>query len=117
MRVTVILDRAYGARDHHPLGSAFWLIESPENRSLAERVWSAGNSDPNSAVFKGDGFASMDDAAISTFFNVVEHHPLWTEIEFIGVRLSASIREELVGDGSVLVMETEDGFLVTRANT
>ena len=56
MRVMVILDRAYGARDHHPLGSAFWLIESPENRRLAERVWSALKSDPNSAILKGDGY-------------------------------------------------------------
>lgn len=113
MRVTVVLDPAYGARADHPLEPAFGLVESPENRKLAERLWSEGRCEPNSAVFKADGYASIGDAAVSTFFNVEEHHPSWTEIEFIGATLDEAVRRDLAAEG-VDVIPTEAGFLVKR---
>ena len=113
MRVTVVLDRAYGGRADHPLEPAFWLVESPENRKLAEQLWSEGTCDPNSAVFKADGYASVGDAAVSTFFNVAEHHPSWTEIEFIGAPLDEAVRGERAAEGAEVVATTA-GFLVKR---
>jgi hypothetical protein len=75
MKVTVVLDRAYGGESHPELGPAFWLIESPQNREFAERRWQSGACDPNSAVFSGDGHRSPEAAAIAIFASVIGHHP------------------------------------------
>jgi hypothetical protein len=113
VKVTVVLDPAYGGGRHPPLGPAFWLIESPENRALAERLWSAPGSDPNSAVFQGDRYSSTADAAITIFSNVGEHHPCWTEIEFIGAALDANIRAAFAGE-EVDLSPTPLGFTASR---
>jgi len=111
MKVVVVFDVDYGGRGDADLGDAFWLIESPPNRTLATRVWAAGATDPNSAVFKAN--SPTEDQALERFEDVELHHPGWTEIAFVGVPLTRDLdhrfRERLL-----IVASNSAGFLVRR---
>jgi hypothetical protein len=52
MRVTIVFDLNYGAREHPALGSACWLVEPPHKRALAWRIWATSATNPNNAVFQ-----------------------------------------------------------------
>ena len=112
MNVALILDlRA----DERALAGAqaYWLIASPENRSLAARLAETADYDVNSAVFDGDRYASRADAALGVLDNIDEHHPDWTEVAVAGVQLSEGLVAALSASGR-RGMSTEDGFVVTR---
>jgi hypothetical protein len=111
MKVTVVLDRGFGAASHPVVAPAFWLIASPENRALAGRLHREQSCDPNSAVFSG-GYASAGEAAIAIFPTVVEHHPEWTEMEFIGARLDAEVSKAFAEEG-VGLTPTARGFVAS----
>ncbi len=114
MKVTLVLDRAFGAASHPVVAPAFWLIASPENRALADRLHREQPCDPNSAVFSGDAYSSAGEAAIAMFPTVVEHHPEWTEIEFIGAGLDAEVRKAFADEG-VGLTPTATGFVATAS--
>jgi hypothetical protein len=113
VKVTIVLDPAFELKDLAVLGDAFWLVESPVNRALAERLWAAGRFDRNSAVFKASD-VSREEAAINAYFDVIEHHPSATEIFFVGAELSHEIRAELTGAELIPV---DGGFVASRATT
>jgi hypothetical protein len=111
MRVTVVFDRDFGAQEQPDLGDAFWLIESPRNRALATRLWAAGATDPNSAVFRAPDAALLDDDALARFEDVDLHHPNWTAITFVGIPLTKELQNQFAsyelsatpGDNSFVV--------------
>ncbi len=110
MRVTVVLNPDFDD-DPTTLGDAYWLIESPANRRLAEHLRTQGGFDPNSAVFKGKGEYAADDFA--RLFDVVAlHHPGWRSIEFVGV----SLRRDLAGalETAGTCRPTDRGFALER---
>lgn len=114
MRITVVLDKAFGAAEQPNVGDAFWLIGSSANQALADRLRNEGWVEPNSAIFDGDRYESRAAAAVATFYNVLDHHPSWTEIEFIGVPLSPDLAAELNDPDVGPLLSTADGFVVSR---
>ena len=113
MRVIVAFDRDFGAREQPDLGDAFWLIESPDNRALAQRCWAAGTTDPNSAVFQSHEVSPQDDDALERFEDVDLHHPNWTAITFVGIPLTKELRGHFEGCGLTAKPDPE-GFVLER---
>lgn len=109
----IVFDPDLGKRNRPDLGDAFWLIESPHNRALAERVWATGSTDSNSAVFQAQAVASLDEEALSRFEDVDLHHPMWTEITFLGVPLTNDLRDQLEGY-ALAIIPADDAFVVKR---
>jgi hypothetical protein len=114
MKVILVFDPRYGARDEPDLRGTFWLIESPENRALARRAWAAKDSDPNSAVFKPEAGVSLADQVLARFADIKLHHPHWTEIAVVAAPLTADIDQSLSSDGHRLVAQPW-GFSVLRS--
>ncbi|MDR3509170.1 MAG: hypothetical protein P4L64_14850 [Caulobacteraceae bacterium] len=113
MKVDVIFDRDFGAKAGADLGRAFWLVESPPNRALAEEAWATRATDANSAVFKADDGVPLEDAALERLEDVDLHHPAWTEIAFLGIRLTGELQARLEALG-LSVISGEGGFVVKR---
>jgi hypothetical protein len=114
MKVALILDRQ--ASEQVVAGAdAYWLISSPENRQLAERLRKTDVFDLNSAVFDGDLYVNVEDAAVGVLHNIHEHHPEWTEIYVVGVEPSAAMRATLRDLGRV-TKSTPYGFVVMRTS-
>ncbi|ALL15054.1 hypothetical protein [Caulobacter henricii] len=95
------------------MGDAFWLVESPANRGLAEAAWRAKATDPNSALFKS-GVGDIDNSDVLAMFETVElHHPDWSRIDWVGVKLSKDLNQAFREDGFVTA-EIGHGFSITR---
>jgi hypothetical protein len=113
MRVLVVFDKSFGVDPPVAIPATFWLIDSVANRALAERLSQNEGHDPNSAVFNGDLFTSVAEAAVSTYLSVAEHHPAWTEMEFVGLALSKDLERVLEGEKVSLTKATH-GFVISR---
>ncbi len=94
------------------LGDAFWLVDSPSNRKLAEDAYAAKHYAPNSAIFN----QPIDGIDISDVVELVEdidlHHPTWREITIVGVALNLELETELTKLGSILMHGPERFSLV-----
>jgi hypothetical protein len=113
MKVMLVFDPKYGARKALDLGDAFRLVESPDNRALASKAWTAKTSDPNSAVFRLSEGLSLQDQALAKFEEIDLHHPGWTEVAIIAVPLTAELDRQFSSEGLRLVAELS-GFSVLR---
>jgi hypothetical protein len=98
----LVFDQAYGGRDRPELGDAFWLVDSPANRVLAERAWKASATDPNSAIFKRPPPASAQDV-VEKVEEIDLHHPDWLEIVAVGVQPTAELTSALEAEGFAMV--------------
>jgi len=112
MKVTVVFDPDFGGRPANDLGEAFWLMQSPSNRKLAEKLWRQGGYDSNSAVFDGD---ASEDSVIQTLLNVTLHHPDWTVIDVCGAAWTDEISAAIPEVAGCSVTPTLAGFAITRA--
>ncbi|MFZ3005954.1 MAG: hypothetical protein WA047_07235, partial [Phenylobacterium sp.] len=97
MKVMLVFDEAYGNRSQE-LGDAFWLVDSPANRTLAEQAWKTSSIAPNSAVFRCHSPASTHDV-IEKVQDIDLHHPDWSEIVLVGIEPSAELALELKAEG------------------
>jgi hypothetical protein len=106
VEVVVIFDPAFQGQ----VGSAVWIVDTPENRA-----WFAAQAgrDANSAVFSVDGYGTVDDAVAPMIWNAQEHYPRWEQIRVIGTVLTPMIVTALKDEGVISSML--DGFLLQRA--
>jgi hypothetical protein len=89
MQVLVAFDPAYAG----PPSKAVWIIDTPKNRAWFEHQ--AGRVDANSAIFDDN----MPPLAI--IWNVLDHHPNWSEIVVRGAPLTSEIEQAVCHDGIV----------------
>ena len=89
MKVLVAFERAYAG----PLPDAIWLIETPDNRRWFEL--NIAEMDANSALFAKDA----DPLAI--VWNVLDHHPDWTEVHVRGASLTDEMKASVQGIAKV----------------
>ncbi|WP_420477769.1 hypothetical protein [Brevundimonas sp. FT23028] len=109
MRVTIALEEGFGDTGSIPTGEAFWLVSSPANRDLAERLWAEGGRDTNSAVFKRAEGWSDAEVLIGLWGTLLDHHPDLTEVMVPGYRPEAGFAEAVapfrvidLGDATLL---------------
>jgi hypothetical protein len=114
MKVSAILDPQFVMSEVSDLGGAFWMVESPSNRMIAQGLWSAGGFDPNSAVFKSNLDTGCEAVVLSVFENIDLHHPDWTEIEFTGAELSQTLKDHFADEGFE-TRSSKTGFCLHRA--
>ena len=113
MKVALVLERE--ATEAAVAGAdAYWLVTSPENRKLAERLRATDDFDPNSAVFDGDRHTSMEDAVLCVLDNIDEHHPEWTEIAITGIDLGGALQAALRASGRTAIAKAH-GFIIARS--
>lgn len=111
MKVTLVFDGGYGSRNEPDLGEAFWLVDSPANRAIAEQAWKASATNPNSAVFKGQQSANAQDV-VEKVEEIDLHHPDWSEIIVVGVEPTSELASALEAEG--LAMTLASGSLSIR---
>lgn len=109
MHVVVAFSPEYGSADSAELGDAFWLVESPANRAIAEQKWQAKSTDPNSAIFKSGGAPDIE----GMFETVDLHHPSWSRVDFIGASLTSGLADVFRSEG-FQIAELPSGFALTR---
>jgi hypothetical protein len=114
MKVTLILDPAYGERLDR-LDLPVWVCESPGNRLAAERRWASPGFDPRSVtVFKTVG-ESHDETCADIIRTIDEHHPEWTEITVVGAVATPGTRACFANFEPGDVVESEGGFTYLRS--
>ena len=107
MKVAVILDPAFDGN----AADAVWIVDTPANQQ-----WFASHLpsiESNSSIFPMGHYPSVAAAAVYMIWNAQDHHPLWNEIEAVGVDLTPEIIADLQADGALA--ETRTGFSLTRA--
>jgi hypothetical protein len=112
MRITVSFRSLTEAESRDP-SDAFWLVETPENRLIAERIWASGVTDPGSALFRARSGASAADEMLRILANIEDHHPGWDEIWVPGGQLARECRTSLRSLG-LSISDKEQGTLVRR---
>ncbi len=123
-RVIVVVDRGFGEKlESMPRGIPVWIIDSPLNRSAAERVW-ARFPEPNHlkgiTIFKSPEDASPERSLIGQLDTIDLHHgvyssdPPYNVLEVVGVALTEAIRSALAQMGFTEVQTTESGFCVVQ---
>lgn len=112
MKVMLVFDEAYGDRAERELGDAFWLINSPANRSIAEEAWKAASTDPNSAVFKGQSPVTAEDV-LCKVREIDLHHPRWSTIVVIGAEPTEEMTLALEAEGLDITQGAE-AFTIRR---
>lgn len=114
MHMVVAFTPDYGSAASPELGDAFWLVESPANRAIAELRWKAKATDPNSAIFK-PGDLQTEPADIEGMFETVElHHPTWSQIDFVGVPLPPEV-ERIFRDEGFQISRKGSTFTLHRS--
>lgn len=89
MQVLVAFDPAYAG----PSSEAIWVIDTPENRAWFEHQ--SARLDANSAIFENDV------PPLAIIWNVLDHHPQWSEIVVKGAPLTPEIEQAVRFDGIV----------------
>lgn len=108
----LVFDEAYGDRAERELGDAFWLVNSPANRSIAEQAWKAASTDPNSAVFEGHSPVTAEDV-LCKVRDIDLHHPRWSTIVVVGVEPTEEVALALEAEGLDITRGAE-AFTIRR---
>lgn len=103
MKVILVFDEAYGDRAQRALGDAFWMIDSPANRAVAEQAWKAASTDPNSAVFK----AHLPQDVLGKLQDIDLHQPSWSEIIVVGAEPNNELTSRLEAEGFAMTRGPE----------
>jgi len=110
MHVVVAFSPDYGSTSAPELGDAFWLVESPANRAVAQQRWQAKSTDPNSAIFQ----AGAGSADIEGMFETVDvHHPNWSRIDFMDASLTGALERQFLSEG-FQISDLPSGFTLIR---
>lgn len=114
--MTIILGEISGAEAATAATSGpIWLRASPGNRRVAEGLWSDSKL-PIGCVttFDPPPGCSAEEASFYILGTVIEHHPAWTSMRFIGAEASPTLAQELASYGGSAFRTTEGGFVVSR---
>lgn len=106
MKVMLVFDESYGDRAQREFGDAFWLIDSPANRAIAEQAWKAASTDPNSAVFKATLPPTAQDV-LSKLEDIDLHQPDWSEIIVVGAEPNTELTSGLEAEGLAMTRGPE----------
>lgn len=109
----MVFEGRYGGRANPDLGDAAWLVESPDNRSLATRVWADADAGSQVTLFNAPAAEPRDGDVIARFEDIDLHHPSWTEIGVVGVRLTPALEHQFRTLG-IKVAAGESGFVARR---
>ncbi len=112
MKVMLVFDEAYGDRVERELGDAFWFIDTPANRAVAEQAWKAASTDPNSALFKGHPPTTAQDV-LGKVQDIDLHHSEWSEIIVVGAELTTELTSGFETEG-LAIMRVPGGILIRR---
>lgn len=123
-RVALVVDRDFGNRlEELARRVPVWICDSPENRSIAHRVWRKTSSkEPQSGVtvFKVTRERTPEEMCIGTLENVDLHHgehshdPPFSVLEVYGTPMTENIRAAAEEFGFCDFEEHENGFVAFR---
>jgi hypothetical protein len=110
------LDEDFGAEAAAAAAAGpIWLRASPNNKSAAAGLWSAsGLSDDHVTTFDPPPGCSAEEASLYILDTVIQHHPTWTSMAFIGVPAFPALKRELASYAAGSVHATERGFIFSR---
>jgi hypothetical protein len=123
--VTIVVDRAFGAKlDELSEQMHVWIVDTPENRSAATRVWARSNGqsalENGVTTFEADLNTTPEQNAAAILPVVEEHHgverhdPPCTRIEVFGARLESGVRSTFETWGYTDVSARPGGFVARK---
>jgi hypothetical protein len=122
--VTVILDATYGdSLLALPVGTPVWIVDSPPNRTAAQRVWAqrtSGSHLDGITTFKTREGASVEQMLLGKLDSIDLHHgtysaePLYTVLEVIGADVTEQIKSAMSAFGFTEFETTALGFRAVR---
>jgi hypothetical protein len=123
-RVFIVLDREYGERlSGLAEKSPVWIIDTPNNRAVAQVIWSANPSRSHLdgvTTFKAGKDSSPEDALIQQLETIDLHHgvysanPPYTVVEVIGTGITERAKAEFAEFGFDQFEPTPLGFRASR---
>jgi len=127
-RVAIVVDRAFGFRLAALAANRHvWIVESPTNIPAIRQVWdgtASGDEEdplgPGVTSFAAKESESTEAMCARVADDVAEHHgeqghdPPWSELEIVGVPLSARLRQAFEEIGATWVQPTAEGFVCRR---
>jgi hypothetical protein len=123
--IAIVVDPHFGERlaelaERMPV----WIVDTPANRSAAERVWrsaAGGERGPREVTtFRADPAGTRADWIVAIAAEVDLHHGEWSEdppyaaIEVVGADPTDPLRAALGAYGLTVVERTADGFRGSR---
>jgi hypothetical protein len=122
--VYVVVDPYFGERlSSLPIGAPVWIVSSPVNRPVAERLWKERPAPTHLAGITTYGYsadASSEENLLNELSTIDLHHgpysanPPYSTIEVFGTPLSDKISVALTDYGFNQFSSTTDGFVATR---
>jgi hypothetical protein len=123
-RVSIVLDREYGdCLTRLVEKSPVWIVDTPQNRSVAQAIWSANPSRSHLegvTTFKTRDGSSPEDALIEQLKTIDLHHgvysanPPYTIVEVIGTSISDRVKTNFAEFGFDQFELTPQGFRAIR---
>lgn len=115
--VTLVVDPEYGERANASVKlGPLWVIASPKNSPVIERLWASGEQYDASSptIFDAAAGKSAEESAIAFIRTVDTHHPDWGTFEIVGVRSSPKLVNVLLECASGSAVETQTGLIFSR---
>jgi hypothetical protein len=114
--VTLVVDPEYGERASARAKLPLWVIASPKNTPVIERLWASGERYGANAPATFDAVSgrSAEDSAIAFIDTVDMHHPDWPSFEIVGVRSTPKLVNALLEYASGSAVETQTGLVFSR---
>jgi hypothetical protein len=120
--VGLVVDPQFGGRlEGLAARMHVWVVESTENRKVAEQLWATGlrGMEVGGVTTFGKGsIAGAEKLCLDVIESIDLHHyyhdPPYSVLEVVGARLSPSLQEELGKFGFTKFTETPEGFRASK---
>jgi hypothetical protein len=123
-KVYVVVEREFGEQlGKLPRGARIWIVNTPTNRAIAERLWKERPQEGHLAgitIFNDSKSSSAEDLLVAELGTIDLHHgsysadPPYTILEVLGAPLSDRIKSELSQYGFDEFHPNSTGFRAVR---
>jgi hypothetical protein len=118
-RVALVVEPENPQLDSMATTMPVWAVESPSNRSVAERFWSrfpnANQTDVGLTLFQTRDLNSRYDNFVGVLDTLEEHHWGLRQLYVFGIELTAQVQDDLQVLGFTAYSPTEQGFVATKS--
>jgi hypothetical protein len=118
-RVALVVEPDNSQLDSMATMMPVWAVESPSNRSVAERFWSrfpnANQRDVGLTLFRTSDLNARYDNFVGVLDTLEEHHWDLRQLYVFGIELPAQVQADLEVLGFTAYSPTAQGFVATKS--
>jgi hypothetical protein len=118
-RVALVVEPDNPQLDSMAATMPVWAVESPSNRSVAERFWSkfpnANQRDVGLTLFRTSDLNARYDNFVGVLDTLEEHHWDLRQLYVFGIELTGQVQADLQVLGFTAYSPTAQGFVATKS--